>query len=74
AANRPRQGFPKTYHANGYVDVLRTAFIRAQRQVHGNRVAAFVTPATVEVDTSADFDLLEFQMQRDGHLYLPLFG
>lgn len=74
AANRPRQGFPKTYHANGYVDVLRTVFIRAQHQLHGNRVAAFVTPAVVEVDTSADFDLLEFQMQRDGHLYAPLFG
>lgn len=74
AANRPRQGFPKTYHANGYVDVLRTAFIRAQRQLHGSRVAAFITPPAVEVDTAADFDLLEFQMQRERHLYAPLFG
>lgn len=73
AANRPRQDFPKTYHANGYVDVLKTSFIRAQRQIHGNRVAAFVTPAAVEIDAQADFDLLEFQIQRDRDLYAPLF-
>lgn len=74
AANRPRQGFPKTYHANGYVDVLRSAFIRAYRMIHGSRVAAFVTPAAVEVDTPADFELLELQVQRGRHVYSSLFG
>lgn len=73
-ANRPRQGFPKTYHANGYVDVLKTSFIRNQRQLHGNRVAAFITPVSVEVDTAADFELLELQVQRDRHIFTPLFG
>jgi len=73
AANRPRQGFPKTYHANGYVDVLNTSFVRARLQIHGNRVAAFVTPAIVEADTPDDFDLLEFQIQRDRDSYTSLF-
>lgn len=72
-ANRPRQGLPKTYHANGYVDVLKTSFIRAHRQIHGNRVAAFVTPPAVEVDVPADVDLLEFQIQRDRDSYASWF-
>lgn len=73
-ANRPRQDFPKTYHANGYVDVLRTAFVRAHRQVHGNRVAAYITPVALEVDMPADFELLELQVKRDWHIHNSLFG
>lgn len=73
-ANRPRQDFPRTYHANGYVDVLRTAFIRARRKIHGDRVAAYVTPVVLEVDTPEDLELLELQVQRDRHIHANLFG
>ena len=72
-ANRPRQSFPATYHANGYVDILRTSFIRQTNRLHGDRVAAFVTPRTVEVDTPEDFAELEFDMRRKADLFHVLF-
>ena len=73
AANQARQMFPKTFQANGYVDVLKTGFIRAHGRIHGNRVAAFITPPVTEVDTEADFALLEYQAGSDPALIRQLF-
>ncbi|MHC4921877.1 MAG: cytidylyltransferase domain-containing protein, partial [Planctomycetota bacterium] len=50
ASNLPRQSFPPSYHPNGYVDVLRTSFVRGGRDLHGPRILAFTTPDTREVD------------------------
>ena len=74
AANNARQQFPPTYNANGYVDVLSTAFIREDRLLHGNRVMAFVTPPVVEVDTEEDFAYLEFQLGRTPAIVQKLFN
>lgn len=74
AANQARQLFPKTYHANGYVDVLKTAFIRAYGRIHGNRVTAFITPPVVEVDTEADFALIEYQASSNPAITNQLFA
>lgn len=73
AANRPRQVFPKTYHANGYVDVLRPAYIRAHGCLHGNRVFPFITPPVVEIDTEYDLELVTHQA-RSSPLVKELFG
>lgn len=73
AANNARQQFPKTYQANGYVDVLSTAFIRKTGLIHGDHVLPFVTPSTVEVDTEEDFAHLEFQIARAPEITQQLF-
>lgn len=73
AANNARQKFPKTYSGNGYVDVLRTDFIRKEKRIHGGRVVAFVTPQVTEVDTIEDFYELEFQMSRHPEILNKLF-
>jgi CMP-N,N'-diacetyllegionaminic acid synthase len=64
SANNARQQFPNTYQANGYVDVLSSAFIRKSGLMHGDHVMPFITPSVVEVDTLDDFDHLEFQLSR----------
>lgn len=68
--NLPRQTFPPAYQPNGYVDVLRTSFVRQGRGLHGARMLAFVTPVAVEVDRPEDFEYLEFLIERKGH---PLY-
>ena len=74
ATNRPRQAFPKTYHANGYVDILRPNFISKTRQIHGDRVIAHITPQTTEVDIPEDFDFLEYQISKQQSLFNNLFS
>lgn len=73
AANEPRQSFPKTFMANGYVDVLSVSFIQGRNQLHGDRVLPFVTPEVVEVDTLQDFDYLEYQLSKNSNYYDQLF-
>ena len=73
-ANNARQQFPNTYQANGYVDVLSTAFIRKAKLIHGNHVIPFVTPTVVEVDTEDDFAHLEFQLTQKPSTLKKLFN
>ncbi len=73
AANRPRQKFRKTYDANGYVDIIKTSYIRASRKIHGDRVIGYITPRVFEVHTLEDFQYLEYQIARNPVLIKKLF-
>lgn len=65
--NLPRQAFPPAYHPNGYVDILKTNFVRKNSSLYGPRILAFVTPFAVEVDRLEDFERLEYLIERKGH-------
>ena len=65
AANRARQAYERTYQANGYVDIIKTAYVLENNKLHGDNVLAFVTPCVVEIDTLSDFDYLEYQVAKD---------
>jgi CMP-N,N'-diacetyllegionaminic acid synthase len=63
-ANWPRQMLPKVFIPDGYVDVLKTAYVLVAEEIHGDHIFGFVTPACSEVDAPEDFDYLEFQVGR----------
>jgi len=73
AFNDPRQKFPKTYQANGYVDIIKTAYVIENKKLHGDRVIAFVTPYVVEIDTADDFDFLEYIVSKNPRIVNILF-
>lgn len=60
-ANQPRQQYPITYDANGYVDVLRPSFILENGCVHGTRTKPFITEVVPDIDTVADFEYLRYR-------------
>lgn len=72
-ANNARQEFPATYIANGYVDVLSSAFIRRRQLIHGDCVLPFITPRVTEVDTADDFSMLEFELQNHPEFTTRIF-
>tara|TARA_B100000902_G_scaffold395204_1_gene453254 strand:- start:531 stop:713 length:183 start_codon:yes stop_codon:yes gene_type:complete len=55
----PRQKFPKTYVANGILDIYRKSFIKKNNKLFGNNVYAYLTKPTIEIDSINDFKLLE---------------
>ncbi len=67
-SNQSRQSFPITYAANGYVDVLKTSYIETSHQLHGNNVLGFKTDFVQEVDSTEDFNFLEFQVHKYPHI------
>lgn len=73
SANHARQAFPKTYYANGYIDLLRTDLIINQRKIHGNAVIPFITPFTQEIDNHEDFKIVEYYLKLDNSIQNLLF-
>ena len=73
-ANLPRQAFPKTYVANGYVDVLDPNYILKENKLHGDKIFAFQTPAVTEVDSFEDLEYLEWQITKQPQLLKNVFG
>ncbi|MDC0206579.1 acylneuraminate cytidylyltransferase family protein [Nitrospinae bacterium] len=71
--NNRRQSFSKTYHANGYVDVLKTSYILKHKKLHGNKVMAFITPVVTEIDTREDLKYLEYEVSQNPKLVSKLF-
>jgi N-acylneuraminate cytidylyltransferase len=74
ATNQPRQVFPKTYIANGYVDIYKSSYVVKNKKILGNKVIAYVTPRIFEVDTLEDFDYLEYQVAKEPTIANKLFG
>jgi len=57
--NNPRQSLPKTYHPNGYIDIVKPAWFMGNPSLHGTKILAFETNYTHEIDTVEDFKILE---------------
>lgn len=53
-SNLPRQAFPDTFVANGYIDVFPSKNIREFSSIHGPRIRGYVTPVVDEIDTVDD--------------------
>lgn len=62
-ANNPRQSYPKTYIANGYIDIVKPS--EWEHSFHGNKIYAFITKYTPEIDTMDDFDYIEYLMNKN---------
>ena len=57
-ANIPRQQIPKTYHPNGYVDIMRGDFVR-EGKGWGDKVLPFLCEDVGEIDTASDIKQVE---------------
>ncbi len=73
SANSARQGYTKTFKGNGYVDIISSQFVRQNNRIHGNKVIAFITPQTYEVDTPSDFEYLEYIATKNPSIIYDLF-
>ncbi len=62
--NLPRQIFPKAYHPNGYVDIIKLAYLQRYAALHGPRILGFITPVSNEIDRIEDFEYLEYCVSR----------
>ena len=69
--NLPRQTFPDAYCPNGYVDIVKTDFIKNNpNRLYGPQAIAFVTPFVNEISFSEDLEYAEHILkQRPNEVY-----
>ena len=67
-SNMQRQAFPPVYIPDGYVDILKTSFVMVSDNIHGEKIAGYVSPMCCEVDTPEDFEFLEYQVGKKNHI------
>jgi CMP-N-acetylneuraminic acid synthetase len=73
-SNLNRQAFPKTFVANGYVDVLVPSYILKESRIHGDKVLPFVTENILEIDTESDLKQLESMREFTSDYFKLIFG
>lgn len=69
AANMPRQSYPEVFVPNVYVDVLKSKTIIEQNQLHGNKMLAFETEETVDIDKWDDLEYLKKIFDKKNTVY-----
>lgn len=62
--DRPNQTLERTYHPNGYVDIVRSDIVM-EGSLWGSGRYAFVTPRAIEIDTEADFEYAQYLAQKE---------
>ena len=68
-SNLPRQIFPKAYHPNGYIDIIKRDEVR-KNNTFGKKVFPFITDLCIEVDTQDQFEALEFSLEKRSNIIL----
>jgi CMP-N,N'-diacetyllegionaminic acid synthase len=64
--DEPNQAVPKTYHPNGYVDIVRREIVE-RGVLWGERRYGFVTPPALELDTPEQWEYGEYLVERRKH-------
>tara|TARA_R110000824_G_scaffold101386_6_gene240877 strand:- start:11229 stop:11966 length:738 start_codon:yes stop_codon:yes gene_type:complete len=67
--NLPRQNFPKAYQPNGYADIVKRSIVESGVSF-GGKVMAHITEFMTEVDVPYQFELLEREIEINGHKLL----
>lgn len=57
-SNLPRQKYPTTYVANGLADIYKKSHIIKNDKLFGNKVLAYITNPTIEIDSISEYNLL----------------
>lgn len=62
----PRQAFPPMYQPDGYVDIVKTTHMQESGRLQGDRMLAFISTDTGEVDKAEDLKFIQFKLETEG--------
>ena len=73
-SNNSRQSYPKTFEANGYIDVIRSDTVQNLGILHGNNVKAFITERAYEIDDRLDVEIINYFIEAKAELIKSMFS
>tara|TARA_Y100001963_G_scaffold159287_1_gene262344 strand:- start:20837 stop:21559 length:723 start_codon:yes stop_codon:yes gene_type:complete len=63
-SNLPRQVFPKTFQANGHIDIIKKSTIKSG-STYGEQIYAKIGKKIIDIDCQFDLDMLKLQIRND---------
>jgi len=64
-SNLPRQTFPKTYEANGYIDIVKKETVELG-ETFGDKILAHKVEKIIDIDSYFDLDMVQYQLNTKG--------
>ena len=64
--DQPNEAFATAFVPDGYADVFKASQVRGRGALHGDRIMAFVSPVSTEIDSAEELDYLRHQLERNG--------
>ena len=72
--NKPRQSFPKTYSANGYIDIFKTEFLIKSKDIYGTKILPYITQPVIEIDSISDLSFAKLMLSGKNQVQNKLFN
>ena len=67
-SNEPRQNFPNSYTANGYLDIIKSENVLKHKKYLYKKCFPFLVPETVDIDTKFDLTLVKFLIRNKNYV------
>ena len=64
--NLPKEAFEQLYIPDGFVDVVKSSFVMSSDKIHGDKMIGFESPVCTEVDSTEEFDYIQYQLDKNG--------
>ena len=64
--NLPKEEFEQVYIPDGFVDVVKTSYVMNSKDIHGDKMIGFESPVCTEVDSSEEFEYIQYQLDKNG--------
>ena len=68
--NLQKESFEQIYVPDGYVDIVKASFMLNNKKIHGDKMISFESPVSTEVDSSEEFDYIQYQINNNESLLL----
>ncbi len=67
-SNGPRQNFPNSYTANGYLDIIKSDNVLQHKKYLYKKCFPFLVPETVDIDTKLDLTIAKFLTRNENYV------
>jgi len=64
--NLPKEAFQQVYIPDGFIDIVKSSFVMNNQEIHGDRMIGFESPVCTEVDSTEEFDYIQYQLDKNG--------
>ena len=68
--NLHKESFEQVYIPDGYVDIVKASYMLKNKKIHGDQMLCFESPVCTEVDSTEEFDYIQYQINKNESLLL----